>query len=112
MTSEEKQKFKDDLMSVGILHWHKGPALGGGGTAGKDKDGNAIWNDGDQLLIIIKSEPEVGTPWSEIHYVRTFCIDGFMSASDARGDEFTDFDPDEWSYWARITPQSLPAELK
>ena len=95
MTSEEKQKFKDDLMSVGILHWHKGPALGGRGD---------LWEHDDQLLIIAGP--------GEIHFARIEEHDGKINVLDANGDEHVWRCLDEWSYWARITPQSLPAEMK
>lgn len=84
-----------DLMSVGILHWRKGPALGGRSDQ---------WSHGDQLLIIAGP--------NEIHYARIEEHDGNVNVLDANGDEHAWWFWDEWSYWARITPQSLPAELK
>ena len=34
-----------------VLQWHKGPAEGGTGTAGKDDQGRDRWWDGDRLLV-------------------------------------------------------------
>lgn len=93
-------------MSVGILHWRKGPAITGCTEyeiAGKF----ANWNDGDELMIIVDS---AGV--REISYARISIDDGKLNVMNSDGKDHSWWHPGEWSYWARITPESLPAELK
>lgn len=79
-------------MSVGVLHWQKGPAIGGG-----------VNLEDDTTLLVVEE--------GVLRIVRVSGFDGDFMILNHAGIE-TDSHPGNWKYWARITPQSLPAELK
>jgi hypothetical protein len=78
--------------------WHKGPANGGQGTAG-ERNGVAQWWDGDLLLIVVETNSG-----RDIAAVRISCDVHFFSVTDvSTGDEYSDWMPDQWAWWARIS---------
>lgn len=81
------------------LEWHKGPALGGIGTAGCLKDGTALWWDGELLLIVV----DLGAGDMEIALVSISCDCDYFSVTDSTtGDSYDAWGPESWSWWAKI----------
>jgi hypothetical protein len=88
------------------LEWHKGPALGGGGTAGIE-DGVAQWYSGDRIMIII--ERDEGRAYA---VVDIDCDEHYFRVLDAAsGDTFEAGDPSSWSWWAKLDKKNLPPVL-
>lgn len=92
------------MLSSTII-WQKGPALGGGGTAGTDKENGApLFYDGDMLLIRIDCDPGPG-----FAVVSIACDEGYFKVTDmGTGDDYDDWGPAEWSWWAKLDKTNLP----
>ncbi len=61
-----------------ILAWHKGPAGGGEGTAGKDENGAPLFYNDDRLLLIIETNKG-----REIAVVDIDCDEDYFDVRDA-----------------------------
>lgn len=86
------------------LEWHKGPAEGGQGTAGKNEDGVPQWWDGDRLLIIVETNQG-----REIAVVDISADEDYFDVRDAStGDTYDAWGPECWSWWAKLTRHNLP----
>ena len=90
--------------------WNKGPALGGGGTAGPctERWPSGLWVDGDTLLIAVEvtNRKTEDTRW-EYAAVSISCDQHYFEVNDmSTGEGYDDWDPASWSWWARIP--SLP----
>lgn len=98
------------IMETGTVppFWNKGPALGGGGTAGPctERWPSGLWGDGDKLFIA-KENSKNGRFSMEYAAIGISCDEHFWEVWDlSTGDECEDWDPASWSWWARIP--SLP----
>lgn len=86
------------------LKWHKGPALGGEGTAGKNDEGVPQWYDGDRLLIIVEM-----TSGDEMAIVDIIADEDLFQVKDATtGDTYDAWEPAQWSWWAKFNKHNLP----
>jgi endonuclease YncB( thermonuclease family) len=86
------------------LQWHKGPAEGGQGSAGKNEDGVPQWWDGDRLLIIVET-----SEGREIAVVDINADEDYFDVRDAStGDTYDAWGPECWSWWAKLTKHNLP----
>lgn len=81
------------------LTWHRGTDEG---TAGKDKDGKALWWDGDCLLVIVETNKG-----REIATVRISCDDEMFELYDSNGDVFP-WELSDISWWAKLDKTNLP----
>lgn len=97
-------KIVPDIIDA-TIQWHKGPALGGGGTAGKDEDTEApLFYNGDRLILIIET-----TEGREIAVVDISCDEDHFSVTDASsGDGFDAWGPESWSWWAVLNHKNMP----
>ena len=86
-----------------VLEWHKGPDLGGEGTAGKDEQGRALWYDGDVILAVFEL---IGG--REYYILFISCDEDFFSVKDTEGNEFCAWSINDVSWWAKITDEVLP----
>jgi hypothetical protein len=91
-----------DNQTPAALEWHKGPAEGGTGTAGKDDKGHDLWWDGDCLLVIV--ETNHGREVSVIHITSD---EETFSISDSNGDLWG-WDTTDISWWAKLDKRNLP----
>ena len=87
-----------------ILKWNKGPAQGGGGTAGL-RDDVPWWTDGDLIIAIIET-----TAGREFAALRVHADEGLLSFTDGIGNEF-DASSSDIHWWALLTPLNTPPEL-
>lgn len=89
------------------LEWHKGPAEGGQGTAGKNEDGVPQWYDGDRLLIIVETNEG-----REIAVVDISADEDYFDVRDASsGDTYDAWGPECWSWWAKLDKRNTPPAL-
>lgn len=80
------------------IEWHKGPALGGEGTAGKNDEGVPQWYNGDLLLIKVET-----TERTELAVVRIHADEDYFSVDDAStGDTYDAWGPECWYWWAKL----------
>lgn len=87
------------------LKWHKGPALGGEGTAGKNDEGVPQWYDGDRLLIIVETTGD-----DEMAIVDIIADEDLFQVKDATtGDTYDAWEPAQWSWWAKFNKHNLPS---
>lgn len=83
------------------IEWHKGPALGGVGTAGTE-NGISQWYDGDHLLIIVDTD-NGGNPVREIATVYINADEDLFEVRDASTHDIYDaWGPESWSWWAKL----------
>ena len=87
------------------LEWHKGPAEGGTGTAGKcGETGKHLWWNGDRLLIIVETNQG-----REIAVVDIEADEDYFNVRDAStGETYDAWEPESWSWWAKLTKRNLP----
>jgi hypothetical protein len=85
------------------LTWHKGPALGGVGTAGED-NGVAQWYDGDHLIIIVDVKNQrTGDEYRETAVVYLNADEDVFEVRDASTHDIYDaWSPEAWSWWAKL----------
>ncbi len=105
---EVDEVAKLQTITAGIT-WHKGPGLGGGGSAGTHKDGYALWYDGDRLLMAFPSpldEDEVC-----IRAIRIVADGGVSFMDDDTDEQMWDIDPDNILWWAKMNDALPPASL-
>lgn len=96
------------FLMTSALEWHKGPALGGVGTAGCREDGTALWWDGEMLLIVV----DLSNNDREVALVHISCDEDYFSVTDVTtGDAYGEWGPESWSWWAKITDTNLPPKL-
>lgn len=90
------------------LEWHKGPALGGEGTAGKDKEtGAPLWWNDDCLLIVVETNSG-----RELAIVNIDCDEDYWRVIEATtGEDYWDWGPECWAWWAYIR-KALPPQNK
>ena len=100
--NESLEKRVAELGGAGIV-WHEGPAEGGKGTAPNTEDGKARWYDGDTVLVIIETNQG-----REIVVLHISADEDCFSVSDCYGDEYSDWGPEDWSWWAKLDEKSLP----
>jgi hypothetical protein len=87
-----------------IPFWHKGPALGGGGTAGpcSERFPSGLWTDGDKLFIAVQTLNN-GRFSTVYCAVGISCDEHFFELWDlSTGDTYDSCGPESWAYWARI----------
>ena len=94
-------------MSETNIDWKRGPAQGGGGTAGK-RDGCPIWRDGDLLLIVVNTigggsvflcrvNSDGDEDWDQLSFV-----------DPETGDEYFGYYEDDIDWFAVIDETNLP----
>lgn len=96
---DEADALRKELRNAPTINWHEGPARGGGGSFGKDSKGRALWGDGDRLLIAV----ELSNGGLDIAKV-VISTDGetfSVLMDDDTGDDYGDWSPDDWSWWAK-----------
>ena len=88
------------------LEWHKGPALGGEGTAGKDEEtGAPLWWNNDCLLIVVETNSG-----RELAIVNIDCDEDYWRVTEATtGEDYGDWGPECWAWWTYIR-KSLPPQ--
>jgi len=86
------------------LVWHRGPAMGGGGTAQDESpDGRPWWWDGDLLLVMVATN---SGPF--VRLVKVNADDEMLSFEDPdSGDDNFGYESRDIAWWARIE-RSLP----
>ncbi len=95
-------KYMENIFK-GTIIWHKGPALGGTGTA-PCEEGKPRWYDGDTLTIIIDTNNG-----REIAVVNICADEDFFSVTDASsGDTYDAWEPESWAWWAKLEDKNLP----
>ena len=86
------------------LTWHEGPARGGEGTAGKDKNGTPLWCDGELLLVVVYLDDGD----REISVVSIAADEDYFDIRDVYGNSWGWQDTDiEW--WAKLDITQLPS---
>ena len=89
------------------LEWHKGPAEAGAGTAETNDEGLPQWYSGDRLLIIIETNRG-----REIAVVDIDADEHYFRVTDASsGDIYDAWQPEDWSWWAKLTKHNLPPNV-
>lgn len=98
---------KRDVL-VATLEWHKGPAIGGAGPAGKDDaTGAPLFYDGQRLLIAVDTELH----GREYALVDIACDEDRWFATDVATGEFFDaWLPESWSWWAQLDKHNCPPQ--
>ena len=96
----------DALLGVN-LQWHKGPAEGGTGTAGKE-DGVDMWWDGDLLVIVVGTTND-----REIALVSVNADEDQLSLTcHNTGDSYDAWSLSDVSWWAKLDSKTLPPRDK
>lgn len=94
-----------DLFGVN-LEWHKGPAEGGTGTAGKE-NGVDMWWDGDALLIVVGTSLD-----REIALVSVNADEDQLSLTCLNtGECFDAWTLSDVSWWAKLDDKTLPPRV-
>lgn len=87
------------------LEWHRGPAEGGTGTAGRcEETGKHLWWNGDRLLVVVETNQG-----REIAVVDIEADEDYFNVRDAStGETYDAWEPESWSWWAKLTKRNLP----